>query len=189
MSPPPIGEGFPTAGMGVHLDAPGQLREPVPSSVRTQHRAVKQGKSGGSVGTTSRGKGKGCREVGVGPRREREGTRGCEGDGHRHLRRQRIQGKGSSKWRCQLQTTTRPGVMPTPPPPMLPPPVGSSLRALAWPPTGGRICVGIRPPPCPRPAQGPIFGAPRGLSVFRIRPSEAIGHCEKALVPDVAAGS
>ena len=40
--------------------------------------------------------------------------------GRRRLRRERVQGKGSGKWRegnrrRQLQTTTQPGVMPTPP--------------------------------------------------------------------------
>ena len=35
---------------------------PPPSSVWDRHRAVKEGKSGGSVGTTSRGKGRGSRE-------------------------------------------------------------------------------------------------------------------------------
>ena len=44
---------------GVRLDFPGQWRGPLPSSVRTRHGAVKQGQSGGCVGTTSRGKGKG----------------------------------------------------------------------------------------------------------------------------------
>ena len=36
------------------------------SSVWTRHRAAKQGQPGGSVGTTSRGKGRGCREVRIG---------------------------------------------------------------------------------------------------------------------------
>ena len=56
--PPPVG--------GVHLSAPGQRRGQLPSSVWIQHRAVKQGQSGGSVGTTSQGKGRGSREVRIG---------------------------------------------------------------------------------------------------------------------------
>ena len=42
-----------------HLDAPGQRRGQLPSSVWTRHRAVKQGQSGGCVGTTCQGKGRG----------------------------------------------------------------------------------------------------------------------------------
>ena len=58
--PPPHIPDTPTAGVWrVHLDAPGQRRGPVPSAVRTRHGAVEQGQSGGCVGTTSRGKGKG----------------------------------------------------------------------------------------------------------------------------------
>ena len=41
------------------LDAPGQRRRHLPSSAWTRRREVKQGKSGGSVGTTDQGKGKG----------------------------------------------------------------------------------------------------------------------------------
>ena len=52
----------PTGGPGgVHLDAPGQRRGQLPSSVWTRHGAVRQGHSRGSVGTTSRGKGRGRR--------------------------------------------------------------------------------------------------------------------------------
>ena len=43
------------------LDAPGQRQGQLPSSVWTRRKAVKQGKSGGSVGITDRGKGKGSR--------------------------------------------------------------------------------------------------------------------------------
>ena len=43
-----------------------QRRGKLPSSVWTRHRAVKQGKSGGSVGTTDQGKGKGSREGKIG---------------------------------------------------------------------------------------------------------------------------
>ena len=48
------------------LDAPGERRGQLPSSVWTQHIAVKQGKSGGSVGTTYPGKGQGSREGKIG---------------------------------------------------------------------------------------------------------------------------
>ena len=51
---------------GVHLDAPGQRRGQLPSSVWTRHRAVKQGQSGGTAGTTSQGKGTVSREVRIG---------------------------------------------------------------------------------------------------------------------------
>ena len=46
---------------GVHLDARDQRRRQWPSPVRTRHGAVEQGQSGGSVGTTSQGKGRGSR--------------------------------------------------------------------------------------------------------------------------------
>ena len=83
------------------------------------HRAVKQGKSRESVGTTDQWKGRGCGKV-----RVRQGGRGKArgGDGHRHLRRERVQGKGCGQWReanrhRPLQTAAHPGVMPKPPPP------------------------------------------------------------------------
>ena len=55
------------------------------------------------------------------PGGEREGTRGGEAAGRRHLRRERVQGKGSGKWRQAnrrrpLRTAIQPGVMPSPPP-------------------------------------------------------------------------
>ena len=52
--PPPPRDG------GVRLDVPGQWRGPLPSAVRARHGAAKQGPSGGFVGTTSRGTGRGC---------------------------------------------------------------------------------------------------------------------------------
>ena len=84
-----------------------------------RHRAVKQRKSGGSLAqSTKRKEGEGGKDR---PGREREGTRWRKTDGHRHLRRERVQGKGSNEWReanrrRQLQTATQPGVMPAPPP-------------------------------------------------------------------------
>ena len=57
---PPLGRGPPPPRGGC---PPGQLRGPLPSSVWTRHGAVKQGQSGGPVGTTPERKGGGCREV------------------------------------------------------------------------------------------------------------------------------
>ena len=65
---------------GAHLDAPGQWRGQLPSSVWPGHGAVKQAKSGGSVGTTSRGKGRGCGEVRIG-----QGGRGRAQGGERPM--------------------------------------------------------------------------------------------------------
>ena len=59
------------------LDAPGQRRRQLPSSLRTRHREVKQGKSGGSVGTTNQGKGKGSGEGKI-EQGGRGRTQGCE---------------------------------------------------------------------------------------------------------------
>ena len=106
---------------GLHSGARGQRRGQLPSSVCTRHGAVRQGQSGGSVGTTSRGKGRGW------PGREREGTRGRGDDGHRRLRRVRVQGKGKGEWReanrrrpVTGSNTTRCHANPPPLPPALP---------------------------------------------------------------------
>ena len=56
---PPLGRGTSPPAWDGRLDAPGQRRRHLPSSVWTRRREVKQGKSGGSVGTTNQGKGKG----------------------------------------------------------------------------------------------------------------------------------
>ena len=56
---PPLGRGTSPPAWDGRLDAPGQRRRHLPSSVWTRRREVKQGKSGGSVGTTDQGKGKG----------------------------------------------------------------------------------------------------------------------------------
>ena len=56
---PPLGRGTSPPAWGGRLDAPGQRRRHLPSSAWTRRREVKQGKSGGSVGTTDQGKGKG----------------------------------------------------------------------------------------------------------------------------------
>ena len=50
---------YPPPPLPCRLDAPGQRRRHLPSSAWTRRREVKQGKSGGSVGTTDQGKGKG----------------------------------------------------------------------------------------------------------------------------------
>ena len=55
----PLGRGTSPPPWDGCFDAPGQRRRHLPSSVWTRHREVKQGKSGGSVGTTDQGNGKG----------------------------------------------------------------------------------------------------------------------------------
>ena len=70
LPPPPCPKaavgGSPLPVLGSHVDAPGQWQAPLPSSAWTRHRAVKQGQSGGSVGTTSQGKGRVSRGVRIG---------------------------------------------------------------------------------------------------------------------------
>ena len=56
---PPLGRGTSPPGWDGHLDALGQRRRQLPSSVWSRCREVKRGKSGGSVGTTDQGNGKG----------------------------------------------------------------------------------------------------------------------------------
>ena len=56
---PPLGRGTSPPAWDGRLDAPGQRRRHLPSSAWTRRREVKQGKSGGSVGTTDQGNGKG----------------------------------------------------------------------------------------------------------------------------------
>ena len=82
------GVGIPPPPLGplVHLDAPGQRRGQLPSSVWTRHGAVRHGQTGGSVGATSQGKGR----VGQAERgRAQGGLRGrwapppAEGEGSR----------------------------------------------------------------------------------------------------------
>ena len=68
------------------LDALGQRRGRLPSSVWSRHRAVKQGKSGGSVGTTYQGKGQG---KGKGSGEGKTGQ-GGEGKGSREGQRMAI---------------------------------------------------------------------------------------------------
>ena len=71
------------------LDAPSQRRRQLPSSVCTRHGAAKQGKSGGPVGTTSRGKGRGSREA-----RKGQGGRGRTRGGERWF----VVVRGGSWW-------------------------------------------------------------------------------------------
>ena len=52
---PPLGRSHSPPAWDEHLDAPGQQQRQLPSSVWSQHTAVKQGKTGGSVGTTNQG--------------------------------------------------------------------------------------------------------------------------------------
>ena len=75
---------------GMTACAPGQWQGQLPCSVWTQHRAVKQGKSGGSVGTTDQGKGKGSREGKIG-----QGGRGRTQGGNRLMGITADRGKGS----------------------------------------------------------------------------------------------
>ena len=56
---PPLGRGTSPPAWDGRLDAPGQRRRHLPSSAWTRRREVKHGKSGGSVGTTDQGNGKG----------------------------------------------------------------------------------------------------------------------------------
>ena len=56
---PLLGRGTSPPAWDGHLDAPGQRRRHLPSSTWTRRGEVKQGKSGGSVGTTDQGNGKG----------------------------------------------------------------------------------------------------------------------------------
>ena len=62
---PPLGRGTSPPAWDVHLDAPGQRRKHVPSRASTRCRDLKEGKSGGSIGTTDQGNGK--RRNGVRP--------------------------------------------------------------------------------------------------------------------------
>ena len=111
--PPPVGDD--------RLDAPGQRPGHLPSSVWTQHREVKQGKSGGSVGTTDQGKGKGSGEGMIG-----QGRRGRTQGGERLMGTTAYGGKGSEEraanghWpvgAASCRRTTHHGNMPAPPPP------------------------------------------------------------------------
>ena len=63
---PPLGRGSAPLIWGAHLDAPGQRRRQLPSSVWTPHKAVKQGKSRSSAGTTYQGKERASGEVRTG---------------------------------------------------------------------------------------------------------------------------
>ena len=96
---------------------------PPPSSVRTRHGAVKPGKSGGSVGTTSRGEGRGSGAVKIGRAvrgRAQGGERpmgaaGCRGKGPKG--RGRVSGErpmGAAGCRPQHN---RASCQPPPPPP------------------------------------------------------------------------
>ena len=55
---PPLGRGTSPPAWDGRLDAHRQRRGPLPSSVWTRRKEVKQGKSGGSVGATDQGNGK-----------------------------------------------------------------------------------------------------------------------------------
>ena len=89
---PPLGRSLSPPVWYDRLDAPGQWRGPLPSSVWTRHREVKQGKSGGSVGTTVQGKGKGSGERRIGQR-----GRGRTQGGGRPMGTTACGGKGQGK--------------------------------------------------------------------------------------------
>ena len=159
---PPLGRGTSPPAWDGRLDAPGQRRRHLPSSAWTRRREVKHGKSGGSVGTTDQGKGKGRSGVrpmgtvayrgkgqgkgkGRGKGRLGQGGRGRSKGGEKLMGTTADGGKGS-KGRaangdrpvgaasCRRDHLTH-GVMPKPPPP---PPAPQSARR----PRGLR-----RPPP------------------------------------------
>ena len=83
------------AQMTGNPSTPPPPRPPTRPSVWTRHRAVKHGESGGSVGTTFEGKGRGSREVRIGQAGigRAQGVRGggaplpTEGKGSREGRR------------------------------------------------------------------------------------------------------
>ena len=140
---PPLGRGIPLRAWGGRLDAPGQWRRHLPSSAWTRRREVKQGKSGGSVGTTDQGNGKGKSGVrpmgtvayggkgqgkgkGRGEGQLGQGGRGRSQGGERPMDTTAYGGKGS-KGRaangdrpvgaasCRRHHHTMDGVMPKPP--------------------------------------------------------------------------
>ena len=82
---PPLGRGTSPPAWDGRLDAPGQRRRQLPSSVWTRRTEVKQGKSGGPVCTTDQGNGKGRsgeRRMGTmayGGKGQGKGTGGREG--------------------------------------------------------------------------------------------------------------
>ena len=102
---PPLGRGTSPPAWDGRLDAPGQRRRHLPSSAWTRRREVKQGKSGGSVGTTDQGKGKGrsvVRPMGtVAYRGKGQGKGKGRGEG-----RLGQGGRGRSKGGEQLMGTT-----------------------------------------------------------------------------------
>ena len=102
---PPLGRGTSPPAWDGRLDAPGQRRRHLPSSAWTRRREVKQGKSGGSVGTTDQGKGKGrsvVRPMGTVPYRGKGQGKG-KGRGEGRLGQG---GRGRSKGGEKLMGTT-----------------------------------------------------------------------------------
>ena len=128
---PPLGRGTSPPAWDGRLDARGQRRRHLPSSAWTRRREVKQGKSGGSAGTTDQGKGKGRRVVrpmgtaayrgkgqgkgkGRGEGRLGQGGRGRSKGGEKPMGTTTYGGKGS---KGRAANGDRPvGVMPKPPP-------------------------------------------------------------------------
>ena len=153
------------------LDAPGQRRRHLPSCAWTRRKEVKQGKSGGSVGTTDRGKGKGRTVVrpmgtaayggkgqgkgkGRGEGRLGQGGRGRSKGGEKPMGTTAYGGKGS-KGRaangdrpvgaasCRRDHHTMASCQ-TPPPPYHGPSQAGSSRHPPWAPPGvrGAACEG-----------------------------------------------
>ena len=109
---PPLGRGTSPPAWDGRLNSPGQRRRHLPSSAWTRCKEVKQGKSGGSVGTTDQGYGKGRSVVrpmgtaayggkgqgkGKGSREGRlgQGGRGRSKDGDKPMGTTAYGGKGS----------------------------------------------------------------------------------------------
>ena len=112
---------FPRDGASSCAPAAPLPRGHLPSFVWTRHGAVKQGKSGGSVGTTSRGKGKASREGKTGQggrRRTRGGGRptGTTADGGKGSKGRAANGdRPIGAARCRREQCTK-GDIPNPPP-------------------------------------------------------------------------
>ena len=133
--PPPV--------LGAHLEASGQWRGPLPSSVWTRHRAVQQGHSRGSVGTPSQGKGRVCREgrIGQGGRGRAQGGVGPMGttaDGGRGSEGGAV-GSGDRPVGASSCTPNTPKVSCQPPPP--PPPSAGKRRVALFGHAGNAWCL------------------------------------------------
>ena len=108
----PLGRGPALPVWDDRLGAHGQRQGLLPSSVWTRHRAVKQGKSGGSVGTTSKGKGKGSGEGKMG-----QGGRGTTAYGGKGSKGRAASGdRPIGATSCGREQHTKATCQPPPPP-------------------------------------------------------------------------